>query len=72
MPAECCALMDSPATLQAMLDERPILKALFNGGITAGAPDSTAIADAPHSNGRLGINFLKVDYLAPILKDGSG
>jgi diguanylate cyclase (GGDEF)-like protein/PAS domain S-box-containing protein len=46
------------------------LQALFNGGITVGAADGTAIADAPLSNGRLGLNFLKIDHLAPILKEG--
>ncbi len=64
------ALIAAPAVLQAMLDERPILQALFNAGITVGTPDGIAIADAPRANGRLGINFLQVDYLVPIMKEG--
>ncbi len=64
------ALMANPKALQSVLEERPVLHTLFNAGVTVGTPDGTAIADAPQSNGRLGLNFLQIAYLANTLKEG--
>ncbi len=34
------------------------------------APDGTALADAPRSNGRIGVNYIKIDSVAASLKEG--
>jgi diguanylate cyclase (GGDEF)-like protein/PAS domain S-box-containing protein len=64
------ALMQDPVRLQAFLDGSPVTHSLFNGGITALASDGTALADAPRSNGRTGVNYIQVDYVAASLQQG--
>ncbi len=64
------ALLQDPVRLQAFLDQSPVLQSLFNGGITALAPSGTALADAPRSNGRTGVNYIQVDYVAANLQQG--
>ena len=63
-------LMGNPATLQARLEQRPILQSLFNGGIFVTGPDGTAIASLPQSVGRVGINYMDRDSVAISLKEG--
>jgi diguanylate cyclase (GGDEF)-like protein/PAS domain S-box-containing protein len=62
--------MGTTAAAQRLLEERPILGTLFNGGITIVASDGTAIADVPRSNGRIGVNYITIDYVAASLKEG--
>ena len=56
------------ASLQAHLEQRPLLQKLFNGGILALAPDGTAVADVPRAAGRIGVNYMAVDNVAVALK----
>ena len=64
------ALLSSPATLQTLLEQRPLLQNLFNGGVLVTGTDGTAIADVPSSAQRIGINYLDRDYIAATLNDG--
>jgi diguanylate cyclase (GGDEF)-like protein/PAS domain S-box-containing protein len=63
-------MVDEPLSLQAFLEQRPDLHALFNGGIYAARLDGTAIADFPLSSGRLGVDYSDRDYIARPLKEG--
>lgn len=63
-------LMNNPKALQAMLEDRLFFSALFNGGVTVVALDGTAIADIPRVNGRIGVNYINIDYVATNLKEG--
>ncbi len=65
------ARMGDPASLQTILEGQPLLGSLFNGGVTVVKQDGTAIADYPRSNGRIGVNYLRVDYVAANLKEGT-
>ena len=64
------AMMGDPAAAQTFLESESLLVALFNGGVSVTAPDGTAIADAPNTNGRIGVNYIGVDYVAANLKEG--
>ena len=64
------ALMRNAQAAQAFLEDRPILVGLFNGGVTIVAVTGVAIADAPRSNQRIGVNYLNIDYVAANLKEG--
>jgi diguanylate cyclase (GGDEF)-like protein/PAS domain S-box-containing protein len=64
------SLMDSPAALQARLEQRPLLQLLFNGGVWVAGLDGTAIADVPRSANRLGINYMDRDFIVAPLKEG--
>lgn len=52
------ALLANPAALQTMLEQRPLLQLLFNGGVFITGRDGTAIADVPLAAGRTGINYM--------------
>ncbi len=62
-------LGNGPA-LQALLEHRPLLQLLFNGGVFVTRTDGTAIADAPVSAGRIGTNYLDRDSVSIPLKQG--
>ena len=64
------ATMGDAAAAQRLLEERPVLHTLFNGGVIIGILDGTAIAEVPRSNGRIGTNYIHIDYVAAVLKDG--
>jgi PAS domain S-box-containing protein len=64
------AMDTGPAAIQKLVNERPILQDLFNGGITAYAPDGTAIADFPLATGRIGVNYMDFATIANALKEG--
>ena len=55
--------------LQALLEQRPTLQQLFNGGVIAYDTQGTAIADVPLAAGRLGVNYMDVDVVAAALKE---
>ena len=63
-------LIGKPAALQALLEQRPLLQMLFNGGIFATGVDGIAIADVPLSSQRMGVNYLSVEVFATVLKEG--
>jgi PAS domain S-box-containing protein len=63
-------LLARPATLQARLEQRPLLQLLFNGGVFVAGPDGTAIADVPLSTGRIGTNYMDWDSVSISLKEG--
>jgi diguanylate cyclase (GGDEF)-like protein/PAS domain S-box-containing protein len=64
------ALLAHPATLQNMLEQRPILQRLFSGGTLVMRPDGTAIAEVPLSAQRVGLNYLELDTVVTALKAG--
>lgn len=59
-----------PAEAQYLLDHRPVLLSLFNGGVVFIAKDGRAIADAPPLPGRVGSNYLRNPDVADCLRDG--
>ena len=56
--------------IQAQLEQRPILSQMFNGGAIVVRADGRAIAEAPQSAGRIGVNYMDVDTIAAALKEG--
>jgi PAS domain S-box-containing protein len=64
------AILSNPATLQKLLEQRPLLQIMFNSGVFAVRTDGTAIADVPHRMQRTGINYLDRDYMIAALKEG--
>ncbi|MCX7176432.1 MAG: EAL domain-containing protein [Proteobacteria bacterium] len=64
------AILDNPAALQTLLEQRLILQGPFNGGVLAYRLDGTAIAELPPSAGRVGINYMDVDTVATAIKEG--
>jgi diguanylate cyclase (GGDEF)-like protein/PAS domain S-box-containing protein len=63
-------MLGHTASLQALLEERPILHGLFNDGIVAFRLDGTAVAEVPVSQGRTGVNFTATDAVAAAIKEG--
>ncbi|MCV2360965.1 PAS domain S-box protein [Paucibacter sp. TC2R-5] len=59
-----------PVEAQSLLDQRPVLLSLFNGGVVFIAKDGRAIADAPPLPGRVGSNYLRNTDVADCLNDG--
>jgi diguanylate cyclase (GGDEF)-like protein/PAS domain S-box-containing protein len=64
------AVLARPAALQTLLEQRPLLQLLFNGGAFVIDLSGTAIADVPREAQRLGVNYLNRDYLVAALKEG--
>ncbi len=64
------AVMANRAELQALLEQRPLLQLLFNGGIFATDTYGSAIADVPLSAGRIGTNYMDRDSVSIPLKQG--
>jgi PAS domain S-box-containing protein len=62
-------LADSSAS-QALLEQRPLLQLLFNGGVFLTRADGTAIADVPRSAGRIGTNYIDRESVSIPLKEG--
>ena len=65
------AVMGNAATLQTLLEQRPLLPLLFNGGAWVTGVDGTVIADIPRTAQRMGVNYLDRDAIAAALKDGN-
>jgi len=63
-------ILGSPTELQALLEERPLLQKLFNGGCFVTSADGTAIASLPLDAHRSGINFMERDHIEAALKKG--
>jgi diguanylate cyclase (GGDEF)-like protein/PAS domain S-box-containing protein len=64
------AMTSKGPAVQTLLEQRPNLHNLFNGGVWVAAQDGTAIADVPLSAQRLGVNYMDRDFIAAVLKDG--
>ncbi len=63
-------VMANTAALQTLLEQRPLLQLLFNGGVFITGTDGTAVADLPISTGRIGTNYLDRDTVSIPLKEG--
>ena len=63
-------MLSNGASLQALLEDSPLLESLFNGGCFVTRSDGTAIASIPLSAHRRGINYLDRDHVAAALKKG--
>ena len=63
-------LLDNPQALQTLLEQRPLLELLFNGGVWVAGPDGTVIADLPRSANRLGVNYMDRDFVVAALRGG--
>jgi PAS domain S-box-containing protein len=64
------AMLGDAASIQSLLENSQLLKALFNGGVLAHSIDGKAIADVPRSAGRLGVNYMDRDFVAGALMEG--
>jgi len=62
--------LKSPATLQAILERRPILPLLFNAGYYVTDAAGTTTASFPVEAGRIGINFMFRKHVAVALGEG--
>jgi PAS domain S-box-containing protein len=64
------AAMESPQRLQAQLEQLPVLRNQFNGGVITHRIDGAAIADVPREAGRIGVNYMDIDSVAAALTQG--
>ncbi|NTW81045.1 MAG: response regulator [Geobacteraceae bacterium] len=64
------ALLSNTEKLQTLLEDRPLLQELFNGGYYVVTPDGTATASIPLATNRRGINYMDRDSVVAALKDG--
>ncbi|MEI7612767.1 MAG: PAS domain S-box protein [Betaproteobacteria bacterium] len=60
----------NPDALQALLEQRWDVHAMFNGGSYITRADGLAIADFPVSAGRRGVNYSDREYVAVPLREG--
>lgn len=63
-------MLDRSAAMQQLLEQRPVLQSLFNGGTFAVRTDGTAIASMPLSAERAGVNFMDRDHIMGALEQG--
>ena len=64
------AILGNKTTLQTLLEQRPLLQLLFNGGVFITRTDGIAIADVPVSAGRIGTNYIDRESVSIPLKEG--
>lgn len=64
------SILARPRELQSLLERRPLLQHLFNGGIFVADLDGTGIADVPLSSNRIGVNYMDRDFMVAALKEG--
>ena len=64
------AMAARPSALQTLLEQRPLLQLLFNGGIFITGTDGVAIADVPHAAGRVGTSYMDREVVSVPLKEG--
>ncbi len=62
--------LQSPGELQAILERRPILPLLFNGGYFVTDAAGTTTASVPIEAGRIGINYMFRNHVAAALEEG--
>jgi PAS domain S-box-containing protein len=65
-------LLATPADVQTVLEQRPLLLELFNGGAFVTRFDGTAIASVPTALNRVGFNYMAIerDFIIAALKEG--
>lgn len=61
---------DGPAAMQAMVEQRPVLQVLFNGGIVAYGVDGKEMADFSMSAGWRSESVMDADLVAAVLREG--
>jgi PAS domain S-box-containing protein len=64
------SMLHDTASLQALLEQRPLLQLLFNGGVFATGTDGIAIADVPLSVKRIGVNYIDRETVSIPIKTG--
>ena len=64
------AMLANTSDLQALLEQRPLLQMMFNGGVFATGTDGAAVADVPLSAGRIGTNYIDRESVSIPLKEG--
>jgi PAS domain S-box-containing protein len=68
--ASVAPFMADKTELQAELEQRVILRTLFNAGAFITSLDGTAVASVPASTPRIGLNYMVRDHIVAALKDG--
>ncbi len=63
-------IMRDSSALQTLLEKRPLLQLLFNGGVFITGNDGTAVAGLPLSKDRIGGNYIDRQYISIALKEG--
>ena len=63
-------ILGNDTAMATLLRQRPVLQVLFNGGTWATRMDGIAMAEAPPTANRLGINFMDRDHIARALNEG--
>ena len=63
-------ILDNRLELQTFLEQRILIKSLFNGGAFITGIDGTATASIPLSAERIGGNYMDRDYFATALNEG--
>jgi signal transduction histidine kinase len=63
-------MLSNKVALQEFLDSQSVLQHMFSGGLIVLNRDGTAVAEAPLSAGRIGINYADSDHVAVTLKEG--
>ncbi|MBK6998427.1 MAG: EAL domain-containing protein [Rhodoferax sp.] len=63
------AMLANSASMQTLLEQRPLLQRLFNGGVFVTGTDGTVIADVPLSSGRIGTNYMDRESVSIPLKE---
>ncbi len=62
--------LDTPAAVQKLLDNRPLLERDFNAGSYVANLDGTAIASTPSAIQHIGVNYMYRDYLSAAIESG--
>lgn len=65
------ALQTGPAAIQYLLEQRDLLRVLFNGGVIAHDAQGTAVAEVPQPAQRLGVNYLDDESVATAIGRGT-
>ena len=63
-------IFSNKAAFQNLLDQRPVLLGLFNGGAFFTSINGTAIVSLPRSANRVGVNYMFRDHIAAALLEG--
>ena len=63
--------LNDQAALQKLMEERPVLQNLFNGGFYVIRADGVVVGDYPRSTGRVGMNVSEKGWMVEALKGRS-
>ena len=64
------ALLTDTNAIQDLVEQRPVLQVMFNGGIIAYSVEGIVVADFPLSSKRMGSNYINIDAVATSLQEG--